>query len=82
MLRRRYKHGLFPFPGVGSRFHFHRPQHYLFGGKAISMTIDVPNTAVIQRRKSQVSSVNVVAFTNRSQGVFHELRQQQPTALL
>jgi len=43
------------------------------------MTIDVPHAAVIQRRKSQVSTVNVVAFTN---GVFHELRQQQPTALL
>ena len=71
-----------PFPGVGSRFHFHRSQHYLFGGKAISMTIDVPNAAVIQRRKSQVSSVNEVAFTNGSHGVFHELHQQQPTALL
>jgi hypothetical protein len=46
------------------------------------MTIDVPNVAVIPRRKSQVSSVNVVAFTNGSHGVFHELRQQQPTALL
>jgi hypothetical protein len=46
------------------------------------MTIDVPNVAVIQRRKPQVSSVNVVAFTNGSHGVFHELRQQQPTALL
>jgi hypothetical protein len=46
------------------------------------MTIDAPNVAVIPRRKSQVSSVNVVAFTNGSHGVFHQLRQQQPTALL
>ena len=69
-------------PGRRLTLPFHRSQHYLFGGKAISMTIDVPNAAVIQRRKSQVSSVNVVAFTNGSHGVFHELRQQQPTALL
>ena len=72
----------FPLLGVGSRFHSIGRDTISSGGKAISMTIDLANVSVFERRESQVRSVNVVAFTNGFHGVFHELRQQQQTALL
>ena len=71
-----------PFLGVGSRFYSVGRDTISSGGKAISKTVGVTNASVFERQESQVRSVNVVAFTNGFHGVFHELRQQQPTALL